>query len=470
MTAVISALRVAIYVRVSSDPKRRWKSVGEQEAECRTEAARRGWDVVAVFCDNDRSASRFARKPRPGFIELQRFIAGGGCDVLLSWEGSRNQRDLGVFVQLRDLLESNGVLWSYDGEVLDMRRARDRKRAAEDATDAEYEADRTSERVRRHVRASAAAGRPHGRRLFGYQRTYDPATGVLTGQEPHPTEAAVVRRIFDACIAGDGVRTIARALNADGVKTGTGARWEDTQVNRVLRNPAYVALRVHQGEIVGPADWPPLVDADLYERVQARLDAVRTFPRRQTRNANLLTGVARCGKCGGKVQRGHDRNARKVYICKVGHCVGRDLRVADAYVVDLLLRRLARPDVAEQLAGTSAPDPAVVDARQQITELRSRLDDAIAEFTAGNLTGATLARIETDVHRQIKDAEATIRRAAIPLHIDLPDGDLEPWWDAMDTPRQREVIAAAVVCVTIKPIGSGRRRYDPAEGIEVEWR
>ena len=54
------ALRAVIYARVSSDPNERGRSVSEQEAECRAVCEREGWHVVAVYSDNDRSASRYA--------------------------------------------------------------------------------------------------------------------------------------------------------------------------------------------------------------------------------------------------------------------------------------------------------------------------------------------------------------------------------------------------------------------------
>ena len=64
---------------------------------------RQGWTLVRVFDDNDRSASRYARKPRPEYARLKNFLIAGGADVLVMWEGSRAQRDLRDFLALRDL-------------------------------------------------------------------------------------------------------------------------------------------------------------------------------------------------------------------------------------------------------------------------------------------------------------------------------------------------------------------------------
>ena len=76
-----------IYCRVSAD-RRNGRSVAEQEAECRAECERQGWNVVDVLTDNDRSASRHARKSRPAWDRVKQRVASGDVDVLVTWEAS----------------------------------------------------------------------------------------------------------------------------------------------------------------------------------------------------------------------------------------------------------------------------------------------------------------------------------------------------------------------------------------------
>src|SRR5262245_34480240 len=97
-----------IYTRVSKDPKR-GRSTAQQEAECRAVCEREGWNVLDVLCDNGRSASRYATRARPAWQEVKRRIATDGVDVLVTWEASRSGRDLGEFVELRDLLSKHDV-------------------------------------------------------------------------------------------------------------------------------------------------------------------------------------------------------------------------------------------------------------------------------------------------------------------------------------------------------------------------
>src|SRR4051812_47776861 len=182
--------RAVIYTRVSSDPNDRGRSVAEQETECRAVCARNRWDVVAVFSDNDRSASRYATKQRPEHRKLIRYIEAGKADVLVTWEASRAQRDLRAYADLRDLCEQRGVLLSYSGRTYDMTESDDRFSTGLNALLAERESDQTRKRVLRAVRANADKGRPHGKLLYGYRREYDPATRELIGQVPDEHDIA----------------------------------------------------------------------------------------------------------------------------------------------------------------------------------------------------------------------------------------------------------------------------------------
>jgi site-specific DNA recombinase len=63
-------VRCVIYCRISDDHSDGW-GVADQERECRKLAQQMRWQVVEpVLVDNDRSASRYARKPRPAWEQL----------------------------------------------------------------------------------------------------------------------------------------------------------------------------------------------------------------------------------------------------------------------------------------------------------------------------------------------------------------------------------------------------------------
>jgi hypothetical protein len=61
----------------------------------------------------------------------------------------------------------------------------------------------------------------------------------------------------------------------------------------------------------------------------------------------------------------------------------------------------------------------------------------------------------------------------VPLELgDLPPADrVDAWWDGLDAERQREVIAALIVVVVVRPLKPGMwpRRFYP-ELVEIDWR
>jgi len=459
-------MRALIYTRVSQD-RAGGRSPAEQETEARAVCAREGWQVAEVVTDSA-GASRHSKGHRDGWARARKMVGDRAADVLVTWEASRAQRDLAAYAELRQLCATAGVLWNYSGRTYDMSESGDRFTTGLDALLAEREADETAGRVQRAMRANAVSGRPHGRRLFGYQRVYDPTSGALVTQEPHPDEAGTVAGMFDTYLGGVGIRTIARQLNAAGVTTGTGATWNDPQVRRVLINPAYAARRVHRGEVVGAASWPALVDEERFDRVQVRLVASRTSTTRATGSPKLLTGVGRCGLCGSKVAAIHDRNRRKVYVCRDRFHVGRDMLKLDAFVGAVVVERLERPDVAEALAD-AAPDDTATVARARAATLRAQLDTAVEEFTAGRLTAATLGRVEAGLVPLIAEAERQARRALVPLEVDVPAHGVRAWWDGLADEVRRSVVGALIAEVVILPTKRGARSFDP-DAVRVEWR
>jgi site-specific DNA recombinase len=404
-------------------------------------------------------------------------IADGAVDVLVTWEASRAERKLAGVAELIDLCAAHGVLWSYKGRTYDPAKSADRFAIGLDGLVASREADETSERVQRAMRQGAAQGRPHGRLLYGYRRDYQLGHGrkpALVRQYPDPETAPVVRRIFTEYLSGKGSRSIATELNVAGVGAPNGGEWNDLHVRRILRNPAYAGIRSHRGQLTRERweGWEPLVPVEVFERSQARLDRMGERSVRQRSTAHLLTGVARCGVCGGRMRVVTHRGRDSMYSCRDRHCVGRSLPKLDLYVTGKVLDRLSRPDVAESLSDTDQRAE-VHTARQLADELRGELDEAFRLWQQRKLSPGAYARMETDLQARISEAETEARRALVPIQLDdVPAADrVDTWWDGLDTERQREVVAALIAVVAVHPLKPGMwpRRFYP-DLVEIDWR
>lgn len=461
-------LRAVIYTRVSSDKTGRAKSVTEQEAECRAECERRGWPVAEVLTDNDLSATRYARKTRPAYERLKKILAPG--DVLVTWESSRAQRGLDAYVELRDLCAERGVFWSYSGKLYDLTDGGDRFSTAIDSAVAEREADDIRKRILRAQRASRAAGKPAGRLLYGYKVIRDDA-GRAIRREPDPAEAAVVTECARRALAGDSIGSIAADLNRREVPRRSGAAWTTNTVKKMLITPAYAGLRTHLGEVLPVAGtWEPLLSVDEHNDLIA-LFATRKSGPRGTAPKHLLSGIATCTKCKGKLWRHRggtnaDGSYTEVYVCRGSHAA-RKMADLDAAVHAVVETILTTPEALSALAETPEVDPSVP---ARLTELREQLAAVETEIAEGRMPPATGARVATRLEALIAAAE----EEAAPVFTDpavkalATAPDPVATWRSLPVAGQREFLRAAMV-ITVAPAGRGRW-HDKLKGVTIKPR
>ena len=111
------------------------------------------------YRDDNRSASRYARRDREAFAQLITDLEHNtfDADILVIWESSRGSRRTGEWVNLIELCEMRKVriFVTTHARDYDPTNARDRRSMLEDAVDSEYESAKTSERLRRSTRAAA---------------------------------------------------------------------------------------------------------------------------------------------------------------------------------------------------------------------------------------------------------------------------------------------------------------------------
>ena len=130
---------------------------------------------------------------------------------------------------------------------------------------AAYESEHKADRIRSaHRQIAENGGWKGGIRCFGYEKD-----GVTVRE----SEAAEVRRIADAVIRGQSLRSLALELNERGVPTVKGKRWSSAHLRSMLVRSRLAGLREHRSKIIGQAAWPAILDRETWE-------AVKTDPRR----------------------------------------------------------------------------------------------------------------------------------------------------------------------------------------------
>src|SRR4051794_22289440 len=214
----------AVYARKSTDQAGmadEGKSITRQIDHARAYAARKGWtvDEGSVFVDDGVSGAEFAS--RPGFVRLMNALKPPAFQVLIMSEESRLGREaIATAYALKEIVQAGVRLFFY---------MEDRERTLDTPTDKimlsltafadELEREKARQRTYDAMSRKARAGHVTGGRVFGYDNVE-----VLDseGRRQHVErrindgEAAVVRRIFDRCAAGAGLRKVAKELNESG--------------------------------------------------------------------------------------------------------------------------------------------------------------------------------------------------------------------------------------------------------------
>lgn len=459
-----------LYGRASRDPKRKGRSVKSQLDEGRTLCLDNDWPIVGEFKDVDRSASAYARRKRDDFEEMIEGLEKGECRILVAFEASRYYRDLEAYVRLRRICMENGVLLCYNGEIYDLSKGADRKATARDAVAAEGEADDIRERNLRTTRQNAKRGGAHGPVPDGYKRRYDPDSGELIDQIPHPDRAGLITEIFRRAAAAEPLASICRDLNERGETTHRGKPWQRHHLHAILRNPAYIGHRRHLGVDTGKGLWPPICDDKDFAETFQVVQGILALPNRQLspgpQARHLQTSIALCGECLDEPPlRSVTIRGRTNYNCSARYDVALREDRMDAYVEESVIDWLSS-DAAVAAFEDAGKDDRARKARIRLEVLQGQLREARKQARTLRPDGKgmllsidSLSDLEADLTPQIARAEAEAEPAHVPALLrDLlgkPRPDVDQAWNSKLTLPQRRMILRMVV--TIRLFKASRR-------------
>lgn len=465
-----AVMLVIIYARISLDRLGLAEGIADQVRRCREYAAARGWTVLAVFVDDDISASR--GKHRPGYAEMMAGIVGGSLQAthIVCVHQSRLWRNRKERAADIERLGMRRVSIAFvDGMTVDLASAQGRLVAGLVGEFDTAESEIKSERVAWASERRAKEGRAHGG-----QRPYGYAPG---GMRLDPVEAAVVAELFQRFVSGTPLGALVRDLNARGVLTVTGKAWSPKTLAGVLRHARHAGLAEYRGEVVGRAAWPATVSEATWRTAAALL----ADPARRTSTGNraeyLLSGIALCGRegCGrpvmsGSVVRRGSSPDRPTYRCRYCRRLSRRRDWVDDLVSSAVLRRLARPDAADLLLDHDRPDfDALEDAER---DLRRQLDDAAAAYAEKAITISQLRTITGTLRPQLERIERQrqhVDHAPLLRPLIEADDKLELWESERFGLHRRRAVVQVMMKVTLLPGGvSGLRTFDPTL-VRIDW-
>lgn len=277
--------RAVIYARFSCS-KQREASIEDQLRVCHEWCATHHHEVVAEYADHAISG-RTDERP-----QFQAMIANAGeaelCVVYMMDRFSRDAYDAPIYkkhLKVKGCKVVSATEAIPDGpEAILIEKLYEGLAAVESA--------HIGERTRRGLHGNALKCLANGVKCFGYS--------IVDGKyEVNPSEAAIVREVFERHNAGEASCAIARDLARRGVKTYAGNPPSYTFVSSMLKNEKYRG--VYTWAEVRVADgMPRIVDEEVWHKAQT----VR--PKRDRANETwhnfALVGRALCGCCGRNLQ------------------------------------------------------------------------------------------------------------------------------------------------------------------------
>lgn len=334
-------MKVALYARVSSEKQaEKDLSISAQLKALKQYALRNDHTVTKEYVDEAESGRSI---DRPSFKQM---IAAARqksppFDAILVWKLSRFARNREDSIIYKSLLRKHGIQVISINEPVEDTPSGKLLEGIIEVIDEFYSAN-LSQDVLRGMGENASRGFCNGGRPpYGYTRVKvkDGVTSRIK-LDPDSNTAPVVRRIFQDCLAGNGLKAIVRSLNADGIPSATGKQWGATSVEKILHNEAYTGTlvwgkrtkstnQVRNGRVPLRTEnvWPALIVQETFAQAQAKLAARahQVIHPRAVDSPYLLSGMMRCGQCGAAMVGQGTSQGYRYYMCGNAHRKGREI-------------------------------------------------------------------------------------------------------------------------------------------------
>ena len=433
ITEAARQLRVATYIRISTDEENQPFSLGAQELRLGAYIqSQDGWRLVRQYSDRITGS----RLDRPGLQQALSDARSGSYDVLLVYRVDRLARSVRGLAQILEELDRANVSFRSATEPFDTASPAGRMMVQMLGVFAEFERATIIDRVVAGMERKAARGGWNGGAVpFGY-RLED---GRLA---PHPDRAHLVPMIFELYARKRmGARAVAEWLNKRGHRTSTGHTWGYKTLLTILRNRAYVGEVRFRGHL-RPQAHPPLVDEATFTAVQQLIDERGEDPGKRRSNGSdyLLSGLVRCRPCGRHYvgTAAHGRGGRYVYYT----CQGRvrfgqsscdaerlpadqlDQAVIRTLVSTLVDHKLIDEAVAAARARAAEDEPNRREQRiageTELGRTEEKLRRYFAAFEAGTLSDVQCAPRIAGLTEQIEQLKTRLAELAAPADA-LPE-------------------------------------------------
>jgi site-specific DNA recombinase len=426
-------LRCAVYTRKSTEDglEQEFNSLDAQYEACAAyclSQRHEGWLLNPERYDDGGFSG--GNMQRPGLKRLMADVAAGKVDIILVYKIDRLTRSLADFAKIVDVLDEAKASFVSITQSFNTTTSMGRLTLNMLLSFAQFEREVTGERIRDKIAASKRKGMWMGGPVpLGYE--VDNRRLVI-----NDTEAELVRHIYQSYLTSGSVVELAEVLNRAGHRTKLQVRasgpnrgscdFRRGTLYHLLANRIYLGMIVHKGE-AHPGEHPPIIDQELWDRVQAKLaeNASGTSRRLKSQQPSLLVGLVFDGE-GRAMTPSHATKPGKRYRYYVTRSDQLDdapaWRVSAHDLERLVCEQLSRHLGDQQMLCDLAPAaPADI-----VQALLARADLAAAALRSGpageraKLLAAVITRI--DLHEEGIDLTVDQAILAKALGLELLDG------------------------------------------------
>lgn len=392
---VIFLKNAAAYVRVSTEKQDEY-SLDSQIKLIRDYARQHDMILPAEYIFVEDGISGRHAKNRRAFQDMIALAKDKShpFDVVLVWKFSRFARNQEESIFYKSMLSRSGVDVVSISETLDDSPFSSLIERIIEWMD-EFYSIRLSGEVKRGMNEKISRSEIVTIPSFGY---------VVENKNYIPSDDAdTVRRIFSDYLSGKGLTTIARELEAAGVKTRRGSAPSNRWVRYILQNPVYIGkIRWSTGgkidyvageqtdrAVLVDGTFPPLVSVEDFEAVQEKLrcrSSALPYTRHDQSVEWMLKGLVRCSSCGATlVYAALSCPSMQCYKYAHGQCsVSHSLSIskANAALIAALENCIALEDfpLAPQIEKKSPP---AGDYDRQIASVQLKLRRVLDAYEAG---------------------------------------------------------------------------------------
>ena len=225
--------RVCAYARVSSGSEAQGESLENQTTYYQNLIeANPEYEFAGVFADQGITGTK---ENRPEFQKMLELVRKGHIDLILTKSISRFARNTTIVLELVRELKMLGVEVVFEKEQISSLSGDGELMLTVLSSFAQAESKNVSDNLKWRYQRKFQNGELaiNATRFLGYDKNKQGELVI------NPAQAEVVKRIFEAALAGQGSFVIARQLNEEGVATVAGGKWHSSTVLGILKNEKY---------------------------------------------------------------------------------------------------------------------------------------------------------------------------------------------------------------------------------------